>query len=149
MTEQELKEIEQSYTESKLQHICVMWWRHTFPQWDGLLFAVPNGGWRGARSGAQMAYEGQVRGVADLILLLPFGGEGSLCVEMKVPRRKGRPAGVQQPAQKEWQALAEAHGNVYRVCRGLIDFISAVCGYLHLPAERYIMEALNRYPLYR
>lgn len=34
-------------------------------------FAVPNGGRRDAKTGARMKYEGVVRGVADLILLIP------------------------------------------------------------------------------
>ena len=88
MTEQEITKTEQGYSESKIQHICVNWFRQTFPHVGNLLFAVPNGGWRGARAGAQMVYEGQVKGVADIILLYPSGGKSSLCIEMKVPKKK-------------------------------------------------------------
>ncbi|MCM1337736.1 MAG: VRR-NUC domain-containing protein [Candidatus Amulumruptor caecigallinarius] len=148
-TEKDILELEQKYTESKIQHICVSWFRQTFPHVAKLLTAVPNGGWRGARAGAQMVYEGQVKGVADLILLYPSGGKSSLCVEMKVPKRKGRSAGVQSVEQKEWQTLVETYGSTYVVCHGLIEFIKAVCSYLQVSDQRYITEALCKYPMYR
>lgn len=149
MTEQELLTIEQGYSESKIQHICAEWFRQTFPHVANLLFAVPNGGWRGARAGAQMVYEGQVKGVADLILLYPAGGKSSLCLEMKVPKKKGSSAGIQSDAQKEWQTLVEQYGSTYTVCHGLIEFVKAVCAYLRINSKKYIEEALNKYPLYR
>lgn len=90
MTEKEILLIEQTCSESQIQHTCVSWFRQTFPRVGNLLFAVPNGGWRGARAGAKMVYEGQVRGVADLILLFPKGGKSSLCIEMKIPQTQGR-----------------------------------------------------------
>ncbi len=149
MTEQEILHTEQQYSESKIQHICVCWFRQTFPHVGNLLFAVPNGGWRGGRAGAQMVYEGQVRGVADLILLYPCGGKSSLCVEMKVPKKEGSRAGYQSEHQKAWQTLVEQHGSTYAVCHGLIEFIRAVCLYLRIDPQRYVGEALNKYPLYR
>jgi len=149
MTEREITELEQRYSESKIQHICVNWFRQTFPHVGNLLFAVPNGGGRGVRAGAQMGYEGQVKGVADLILLYPSGGKSSLCLEMKVPKKKGSSAGTQKPAQKEWQALVEKYGSIYVVCHGLIEFIKAVCAYLQIDSKKYIAEALCNYPLYR
>jgi len=149
MTEREITELEQRYSESKIQHICVNWFRQTFPHVGNLLFAVPNGGGGGVRAGAQMVYEGQVKGVADLILLYPSGGKSSLCLEMKVPKKKGSSAGTQKPAQKEWQALVEKYGSIYVVCHGLIEFIKAVCAYLQIDSKKYIAEALCNYPLYR
>ena len=149
MTEREITELEQRYSESKIQHICVNWFRQTFPHVGNLLFAVPNGGWRGVRAGAQMVYEGQVKGVADLILLYPSGGKSSLCLEMKVPKKKGSSAGTQKPAQKEWQALVEKYGSIYVVCHGLLELTQAVCAYLQIDSKKYIAEALCNYPLYR
>lgn len=148
MTEKELKDIEANYKESKIQHTCVSWFRLTFPKVGSLLFAVPNGGWRGARAGAQMVYEGLVRGVADLILLYPSGGKSALCIEMKTPKGGGRRAGSQSNGQKDWQTLVEEYGSVYTVCHGLVEFIRAVCDYLKMDAERHIDDALNKYPLY-
>ena len=62
------------------------------------MFAVPNGGKRDARTGAQMKYEGSVRGVSDLILLVPKKGFSALCIEMK------RPKGKQSEEQIRWQS---------------------------------------------
>lgn len=149
MTEIEILSQEQGYTESKIQHICVCWFRQTFPHVANLLFAVPNGGWRGARAGAQMVYEGQVKGVADLILLFPKGGKSSLCIEMKVPKRKGSRAGKQSDEQIAWQRLVEEHGSTYVVCHGIVEFVRAVCIYLQTNPQPYIDKALNLYPTYQ
>lgn len=149
MTEKEILESEQGYSESKIQHICVNWFRQTFPHVGNLLFSVPNGGLRMGRSGYMMRYEGQVNGVADLILLFPAHGKSSLCIEMKVPKCKGSRAGKQSDAQKEWQALVEKYGSTYVVCHGILEFINAVCSYLQINSQRYITEALNKYPLYQ
>lgn len=149
MTENELLKIEQGYSESKIQHICVSWFRKTFPKVGNLLFSVPNGGWRGAKAALTMRYEGQVNGVADLILLFPSGGKSSLCIEMKVPKRKGSRAGKQLKEQEAWQALVEANGSVYIVCHGLVEFIGGICTYLRINPEPYVSKALNLYPTYR
>lgn len=149
MTRAELAEIEKGYSESKLQHICVTWFRTTFPGIGRLLFSVPNGGWRGGRAGSQMVYEGQVKGVADLVLLYPSGGKATLCIEMKVPPKKGSRAGRQSEEQKEWQELVERYGSRYSVCHGLVEFIETVTGYLKLDTQKHIINALRKYPLYR
>jgi hypothetical protein len=149
MTPAELLELEKGYSESKIQHICVMWFRKTFPNDWNILISVPNGGNRDARTGAAMVYEGQVKGVSDLILLHPSGGKANLCIEMKVPKRKGSSAGRQSQEQKDWQELVERHGSTYVVCHGLIEFITAVCSYLHIDTNYHIAQALDKYPLYR
>lgn len=149
MTEKEILALELTYSESKIQHICVNWFRHTFPRVAKLLFSVPNGGWRGGRAGATMRYEGQVSGVSDLILLYPKGGKASLCIEMKVPKRKGSQAGRQSDEQIAWQTLVEEHGSTYVVCHGLVEFVRAVCMYLQTDPQPYIDKALNLYPIYQ
>ena len=58
-------------SESQIQHDCLVWFRLQYPKLARMLFAVPNGGKRDAKTGARMKYEGAVRGVADLILLIP------------------------------------------------------------------------------
>ena len=149
MTKEEIADLEKTYTESKIQHICVCWFRLTFPEVANLLFSVPNGGWRGTKAAMTMRYEGQTNGVSDLILLYPYGGKATLCIEMKVPKRKGSSAGTQRPVQKAWQKLVERYGNCYVVCHGLVEFITAVCTYIHRDPEPYITEALHKYPTYR
>lgn len=149
MTQEEILQIERTYSESKIQHTCVAWFRQTFPHVADILFSVPNGGRRDSRTGAMMKYEGAVSGVADLILLFPYGGKASLCIEMKTPKRKGTSAGKQSESQKAWQQLVESHGSVYVVCHGIFEFVEAVCRYLHIDPRPRLDDVLGKYPLYR
>lgn len=65
-----------------------------------------------------MKYEGAVRGVADLILLIPKKGWASLCIEMKTPK------GTQSEHQRTWQTEAERYQNKYVICHSLQEFIN-------------------------
>lgn len=76
------------------------------------------------RQGARMKYEGAVRGVADLILLIPKKGWASLCIEMKTPK------GTQSEHQRTWQTEAERYQNKYVICHSLQEFINEVNSYL-------------------
>lgn len=111
-------------SESQLQHSCLEWFRLQYPSLSMMMFAVPNGGKRDAKTGAQMKYEGCIRGVADLILLVPKKGYASLCIEMKTPK------GVQSEHQRTWQREAEKYRNRYVVCRSLDEFMNEVNTYL-------------------
>lgn len=111
--------------EHRIQVACVRWFAYQYPQYEGLLFSVPNGGHRDKVTGAMMKAEGVVAGVADLILLVPSKGYHALCIEMKT--EKGR----QSPEQKAWQKKVEAQGYKYAVCRSLDDFIATINDYLH------------------
>lgn len=132
--------------EHNIQCACVRWFNLQWPQYRGLLFAVPNGGARSKATAGKLKAEGVVAGVADLILLVPRNtnpqktpyGEicieidgqipeiwyHALCIEMKT--EKGR----QSPEQKEWQAKVEVQCYKYAVCRSLDEFMAVVNGYL-------------------
>ena len=121
--------------EHNIQAACVRWFNLQWPQYRGLLFAVPNGSYRTKATAGKLKAEGVVAGVADLILLVPrcvkaHDDEGwyntihALCIEMKTA--KGR----QSPEQKEWQARVEGEGYRYRVCHSLDEFMDVVNGYL-------------------
>lgn len=110
--------------EHNLQCACVRWFNLQWPEYRGLLFAVPNGSYRNKATAGKLKAEGVVAGVADLILLVPKQWAFALCIEMKTS--KGR----QSPEQKEWQEMVEAHGYRYRVCRSLDEFMAIVNGYL-------------------
>lgn len=118
------------HLEENLQAACVKWFRIQYPQYNGLLFHVPNGGRRNLKEATRLKAEGVVAGVADLILLVPRIEEGcksmwhALCIEMK---KKG---GYQSPEQKDWQKKVEGHGYKYAVCRSLDEFIDTVEAYL-------------------
>lgn len=113
------------HRESDLQQACVTWFGLTHAALRGLLFAVPNGGWRSEATAARLKREGVVAGVADLLLLAP-GADGAhaLCVEMKTD--KGR----QSPEQMDWQRRVTARGYRYVVCRSLDDFAAAIADHL-------------------
>lgn len=111
-------------SESKIQHSCLTWFRHQYPNLALLLFAVPNGGRRDAKTGARMKYEGVLRGVSDLILLIPKKGYASLCIEMKTPK------GEQSEEQIKWQREAEKYRNRYVVCHSIEEFMKEVNDYL-------------------
>lgn len=121
--------------EHNIQAACVRWFNLQWPEYRGLLFAVPNGGARSKATAGKLKAEGVVPGVADLILLVPrcvkaHNDEGwyntihALCIEMKTA--KGR----QSPEQKEWQARVEIQGYRYAVCHSLDEFMAVVNGYL-------------------
>lgn len=123
--------------EHNIQAACVRWFNLQWPEYRGLLFAVPNGGARSKATAGKLKAEGVVAGVADLILLVPryrdkmtednpvvIDTTHALCIEMKTA--KGR----QSPEQKEWQAKVEEHGYKYAVCRSLDEFIKTINNYL-------------------
>ena len=120
--------------EHNIQCACVRWFNFQWPEYSGLLFAVPNGGARSKATAGKLKAEGVVPGVADLILLVPkcikakdegwYNTIHALCIEMKTA--KGR----QSPEQKGWQEMVEAHGYKYAVCHSLDEFMAVVNGYL-------------------
>lgn len=114
------------HVESRIQQACVRWFSLQYPQYKGLLFAVPNGGRRDAVTGAMLKAEGVVAGVSDLILFLPRKGFHALCIEMKTQSK----ASKQQDTQKQWQRSVEAQGYKYIICRSVMEFISFVNEYL-------------------
>lgn len=117
------------HEESHLQRQCVAWFRLQYPKLARLLFAVPNGGGRSKVEAGIMKAEGVTAGVSDLILLVPRGGHGALCIEMKTDSRGSR----QSEAQKEWQKDVESQGYMYVVVRTLDEFMKVVRDYLSLP----------------
>lgn len=110
--------------EHRIQCSCVKYFAYQYPQYRGLLFAVPNGGARNAVTAAKLKGEGVVAGVSDLILFLPRKGYHGLCIEMKTDK------GTQSKAQKEWQAKVEAQGYKYVVCRSIDEFVSIMDDYV-------------------
>lgn len=117
------------HLEHTLQTRCVRWFRLTYRDMVHNLFAVPNGGYRTKTTAANMKAEGQLSGVADLILLKRKGTCGALLLEAKV---KGN---YQSANQKIWQERIEADGYEYRIFHTLDEFIAIVTEYLSRPDE--------------
>lgn len=113
------------HAESHLQRNCITWFRLQYPKYAKLMFAIPNGGKRNAREAGIMKAEGVTAGVSDLLLLISNKKYSSLCIEMK--NEKGK----QTKLQKQWQEVAEKHGNKYEVCRSLDSFRETVTEYLN------------------
>ena len=113
-----------SHEESDIQMRCVKWFAYQYPQFRTLLFSVPNGGRRDARTGAILKAEGVQAGVSDMILFIPNRDYHALCIEMKTKQ------GTQSKLQKEWQAAVEVMGYKYVICRCLDDFINEVGCYI-------------------
>ena len=117
------------HLEHTLQTRVVRWFRLQYPNIVHNLFAVPNGGYRTKTTAASMKAEGQLSGVADLILLKRKGTCGALLLEAKV---KGN---YQSANQKIWQERIEADGYEYRIFHTLDEFIEIVTEYLNRPDE--------------
>ena len=115
--------------EHKLQCACVKWFNLQYPEYRGLLFAVPNGGVRSKATAGKLKAEGVVAGVADLILLVPqcatpFNLYHGLCIELKTK------TGRQSPEQKAWQKKVEDKGYKYIIVRSFDEFKDEVERYL-------------------
>ena len=95
------------HEEDALQTSIIYWFALQYPEFSGMLFAVPNGGRRDAREGARLKKQGVTAGVSDLILLVPR--PQVLLLEVKV---KG---GKLSDAQKHWLATAAALGHTAAV----------------------------------
>lgn len=111
-------------SEHSLQCSCIQWFRLQYQMYAPLLFAVPNGGSRHIVEAKKLKQEGVLAGVSDVILLVSRNGFGSLCVEFKTL------SGVQSEAQKQWQKMAENHGNKYVICRDFEHFKLIINNYL-------------------
>ena len=90
--------------EHRIQCACVNWFGYQYPEYHGLLFAVPNGGARSKATAGRLKAEGVVAGVADLLLLVPSSPYHGLCIEMKTK------TGRQSDSQKAWQDDVEQQG---------------------------------------
>ena len=100
-------------SEDALQQKCVFWFNRKYPLLRGLLFAVPNGGYRNKREAYKFLQTGLVKGVSDLILL--FNGRAYL-LEAKTL------TGKQSKTQKLWEEKVSKNGFDYYVFRSLRDF---------------------------
>ena len=113
--------------EMRLQAKCFVRAWNEFPETRRLLFHVENElnlAGNNAVKGAIRKSEGIVKGVADLILLIPRHGFHGLMIEMKTPD------GYWRKDQQEWAALVRAQGYRYEVIRTEEDFIALLAEYL-------------------
>lgn len=91
-----------------------------------LLMAIPNGGYRTARTAAILQKTGVKPGVPDICLPVARGGYNSLYIELK--RVKG---GVVSAKQKVWLERLKSYGNKAVVCRGWEEARDELLTYLN------------------
>lgn len=101
-------------SEDALQQKCYFWFWNTYPELRGLLFSVPNGGFRNSREAARMKLTGTVSGVSDLIFL--YKGKARM-IELKKDAFS-----CQSKNQKDWEAKVQNQGFDYDVVRSLFQF---------------------------
>lgn len=118
-------------SESQMQSACVYWFRLQYRKLAKLLIAVPNGAvlkGDAKERGQQMnrlKKEGLVVGAADLILLVPSGDCGFLCLEAKTE------TGKQTDNQKAFEkAVIETGVGGYAIFRSLEEFQNIIKTYL-------------------
>jgi len=97
----------------------VNWFRDNFK--DHLIFAVPNGGFRGQREAGRLKAEGVVSGISDLIILCPNGK--TLFLEMK------KTTGKLSPNQKDFFTKLDDLGFDYIVGYGATDASKKILEY--------------------
>lgn len=94
-----------------------VWRKAGFPR----IFAIPNGGARGAREAARLKVEGVSRGVPDL-----FCPEWLLWIEFK--KRKG---GSMAKDQREWHSYLEGIGQTVIVPKGAHEAVEMVLEFIN------------------
>ena len=118
--------------ESNLQKSCVLWFAYEYPLLRGLLFSVPNGAFlqgnkmQRIKQWQKLAAEGAVKGVSDLILMIPNKTHHALCIEVKTMN----PKTYQSKEQKQWERMVTAKGYKYVVVRSVDEFILEITKYI-------------------
>jgi len=109
------------------EQVRIMKWVHEneprFPELE-MMFAVPNGGKRDARTGKMLKDEGVKRGVPDLWLPVRRGDYVGLVIENKVGKNKT------SAYQDWWLERLDKQGWMCVVCYTAEDAIEAVKEYL-------------------
>ncbi len=80
----------------------------------GLIFSIPNGGYRNVREAMTFKATGLLKGASDLVVIFP---NGKLCfVELKIAK------GVQSAEQKDFECRVSSLGYEYHLIRSLEEF---------------------------
>lgn len=111
--------------EALLQPAGIAFIRHAVPQ--ALPFAVPNGGSRDVREGAQLKHQGVLAGWPDVGVILP----GGTCIWLEFKSRKGRLSTQQKAVHDHLRAL----GAEVAVCRTLEDIEAFLARFCDLKAS--------------
>jgi hypothetical protein len=110
--------------EHELQRACVDWFALAYSEHNGMLFAIPNGGYRHLSVARKLRAEGVVSGIPDLFLAIPRNGFPGMFIEMKVGRNK--------PTQMQTFRMKQLTRRGYKcvVCRSLEQFMDIIEKYM-------------------
>jgi len=116
--------------ESAIQQSMITYFRYQYPQYQKLLFSIPNGAFLAGtkeqriRQWKRLEREGAITGAADLFLSIPKHGFNGFYIEVKTPK------GTQSKDQKDFMKLVREMGYKYEVVKTIDDFISKIKEYL-------------------
>lgn len=110
------------HKESKLQILCVKWFRLQYPH--VLIYSIPNGGKRTIAEARILVAEGATAGVADLCILRANHLYHGLFIEMKYGQ------GKQTEKQELFEKYCIRNKYKYEVCRTFEEFKTIVENYL-------------------
>jgi hypothetical protein len=119
-------------SEHQLQKQCVAWFRLQYPKLANDLFTVPNGAslngtkLQRAKQWKRLQAEGAVKGVSDLLLLIPSGEFHALCIEIKTTAKHSK----QSEYQKAFEERVLSRGYGYVIPRTFDEFRKVVTNYL-------------------
>ncbi len=114
-------------SESQIQGWVIKWWATAHIEFgvkEKMLLAIPNGGLRDPRIGAQMKREGLRVGASDLFLSVKRGGFAGLWVEMK------KPDGTLSDEQIEFLADVAEQGYAAHTCYNYDEAVAVITKYL-------------------
>ena len=111
-------------SEDRLQQECFIWFSNDYKMYRGLLFHVPNGGFRLSREAAKLKTMGVVSGVSDLIFLWK-GRVYFFELKTKI--------GKQSKDQIRWESLVKNEGFNYFLIRTFEEF------------KKEILHLINKY----
>lgn len=117
---------EQTNSEHSHQVALFAWFgehRHLYPQ-TRWLFAIPNA------NSHHLVSEGVKGGVPDVALMLPVYPFHGLFVEMKIPAKGSKRAGVVSSAQELWHIQLKSQGYKVVVCYGWEDAKNTIVEYI-------------------
>ena len=110
-----------------------MWQQEGRPELK-LLYHVPNGGKRDAKTGRALKRQGVKAGVPDLCLPVARGGYHGLYIELKAGKN------TTSPKQKEWINDLGQQGYYAAACRGWEEAKETIENYLDEMLERKEVE---------
>jgi len=100
-------------SEDRIQQECYMWFHNTYPHYRGLLFSVPNGGFRLSSEAKKLKLTGLVSGVSDLIFVF---NKTVYFIEVKTEK------GYQSQNQINFQNQIESQGLNYYIIKNFDTF---------------------------